>query len=501
MLFSTPEYIFIFLPAVLFIYYVLTKYQMAALSKFWLIAASSYFYSYSSPRYLWLLYLSLTVNFLIGKRLTKDTYTGEEDEHLMRKILLIAGITGNVLVLIYYKYIDFLIFNLNQIVSGHYPFLKLALPLAISFYTFQQISFLVDCYFSKVKETSFVNYLIYVTFFPQLLSGPILRYWELAPQLEKKGNGSIDWSNISSGLFVFGIGLFKKVIVADSFALFANAGFNTGNTLDFLQAWAASLSYTFQIYYDFSGYTDMAIGAALMFNIRLPINFNSPYKALNIQDFWHRWHITLSRWLRDYLYIPFGGNRKGYSRTLLNLMLTFILAGIWHGAGWTFFVWGTLHGLAMVIHRLWKKLDICLPWIVSWFVTFLFINIAWVFFRAPNLSRATHILHSMFSFNMAVPDLLVNLLHFHSYSDYTAVLALDGPVMPAIHAVFFIVIFPMVAFILPNTMQFIEFVPYNGKFIFKTNLKTAFFLATILFISFLTFVGNVSKNNFIYFNF
>ena len=241
----------------------------------------------------------------------------------IENFLLIAGITINVCFLCYFKYADFLISNVNLLTKSNFSYLNLVLPLAISFYTFQQISFLIDSYHSEKEESNFLNYCLYVMFFPQLIAGPILRYWEIAPQFNEPGNRKLNWSNISSGLYVFGIGLFKKVVIADSFATFANAGFNTGKTLSFLEAWSTSLSYTFQIYYDFSGYSDMAIGVALIVNIRLPINFNSPYKALNIQDFWQRWHITLSRWLRDYLYIPFGGNRKGYTRTLINLLMTF----------------------------------------------------------------------------------------------------------------------------------------------------------------------------------
>jgi D-alanyl-lipoteichoic acid acyltransferase DltB (MBOAT superfamily) len=401
----------------------------------------------------------------------------------------------------FYKYTDFLIFNLNLFGNTSYSSLKLALPLAISFYTFQQISYLTDCYRYKVEERNFLNYCIFVLFFPQLIAGPILRYGELSPQLAECKSKALNWLNVSTGLFVFGIGLFKKVVIADSFAVFANAGFDGGKALDFLHAWSASLSYTFQIYYDFSGYSDMAVGAALLFNIRLPINFNSPYKALNIQDFWQGWHITLSRWLRDYLYIPLGGNRKGSYRTLTNLLLTFIGAGIWHGAGWTFMVWGCLHGIVMVVHRIWQKFNIALPLVASWFITFFFINFAWVFFRAASLHDAFRVLEGMFGFDITTPTMITNVLKFNNYSDYLAVLALNGPLVGVIHAAIFILLFPLIVLFVPNSMELIRFTPYKGKLSFKANLITAVFLASLLFVSFLTFVGDVSPGQFIYFSF
>jgi len=216
------------------------------------------------------------------------------------------------------------------------------------------------------------------------------------PQFAKAKNKIANYYNIALGIFIFSIGLFKKVVIADTFAQWANYGFDTAHKLSMLEGWISSLSYTFQLYFDFSGYTDMAIGAALLFNIKLPINFNSPYKALNIQDFWRRWHITLSRFLKEYLYIPLGGNRKGKVRTYLNLFITFLLGGIWHGAGWTFVLWGALHGGALVIHRIWGELNLKMPKLLAWFITFNFINISWVFFRAKNFDDALKVLKAMF---------------------------------------------------------------------------------------------------------
>jgi D-alanyl-lipoteichoic acid acyltransferase DltB (MBOAT superfamily) len=255
--------------------------------------------------------------------------------------------------------------------------------------------------------------MLFVTYFPHLLAGPILHHKEMMPQFANLKNSVINYRNIAVGLFIFSIGLFKKVIIADTFAVWANAGFDTATTLNLFEAWATSLSYTFQLYFDFSGYTDMAIGISLMFNIKLPINFNSPYKALNIQDFWRRWHITLSRFLRDYIYIPLGGNKNGNFRTYVNLMATFVIGGFWHGAGWTFIFWGFLHGIALIIHRVWSNFGFKMWTWLAWFITFNFVNIAWIFFRAKEWDDAVKVLGGMFSLqNIVLPDRLESKLSF-----------------------------------------------------------------------------------------
>ena len=348
-------------------------------------------------------------NYVVGASLSKQ----REYSKVGRRTLLTFGIVANVTLLGYFKYTDFLIDDVNLLINGHIPLLHLALPLAISFFTFQQIAYLVDSYRSETKEYDFLNYANFVTFFPQLIAGPIVHHAEMMPQFAKSRNKIKNYRNIAMGLFIFSIGLFKKVVIADTFAVWATAGFDTATALNLFEAWATSLSYTFQLYFDFSGYTDMAIGAALLFNIKLPINFNSPYKATSIQGFWRRWHITLSRFLKDYVYIPLGGNRKNEFRTYTNLMATFIIGGIWHGAGWTFVFWGFLHGLALVIHRTWSKLGFKLWSWLAWLITFNFINIAWVFFRAKEWDDAIRVLSSMFNFHTVVlPDFLLPKLEF-----------------------------------------------------------------------------------------
>lgn len=301
-------------------------------------------------------------------------------------------------------------------------------------------------------------------------------------------NKLINIDNIALGLFIFSIGLFKKVVIADSFALWATQGFDISYTLNMLEAWMTSLSYTFQLYFDFSGYTDMAIGVALLFNIKLPINFDSPYKATSIQDFWRRWHITLSRFLKDYIYIPLGGNRKGELRTYTNLFSTFLLGGIWHGAGWTFVLWGALHGFALVIHRAWQKIGLRMPTLLAWFITFNFINIAWVFFRALNFEAAIKVLKGMFMGAFVLPSSLESYFEGMkgwgiAFGHWSRLYGHESYMGLALFATFFIVL------LLPNSME------WQKKF------KTNFFYMGLTVLFSLTIFMLYRKSEFIYFNF
>ena len=408
MLFNSYEFIFLFLPFTFFTYFYLNKKRLTEVAKGFLVLSSLFFYSWWNVIYLPLILGSMVFNYCFGVELNK------ENSKISKKFILILGIAANLILLGYFKYSDFFISNLNFVFNTQIPHLNLLLPLAISFFTFQQIAYLVDSAMGGgTKQYDFLNYCLFVTFFPQLIAGPIVHHKEMMPQFENVRNKIINYKNIAIGLFIFSIGLFKKVVIADSFAVWATNGFDKANTLNLFEAWATSLSYTFQLYFDFSGYCDMAIGAALLFNIKLPINFNSPYKALNIQDFWRRWHITLSRFLRDYIYIPLGGNRKGRLRTYANLMATFIIGGIWHGAGWTFVFWGFLHGVALVIHRIWSELGFKMNKILAWFITFNFINITWVFFRAKDWDDALKVLQGMFGLSgIVLPNFLLAKLGF-----------------------------------------------------------------------------------------
>lgn len=302
MLFNSYEFIFLFLPVAFFGYFLLNKFDKHVLSKCFLVGCSLVFYSVFNVLYLPLILGSMAFNYAVSLKFNAVKN---------KKLLLIFGISSNIAMLGYFKYSDFFIENFNFAFSTNISPLNLVLPLAISFFTFQQIAFLVDSYKGEIKEQNVLNYALFVTFFPQLIAGPIVHHKEMMPQFADKKNYKIDYFNVVAGIFIFSIGLFKKVVIADSLAVWANAGFSSTLALNFFEAWLTALSYTFELYFDFSGYADMAIGLGLMFNIHLPQNFNSPYKATNIQDFWRRWHMTLSRFLRDYVYIPLGGNRAG----------------------------------------------------------------------------------------------------------------------------------------------------------------------------------------------
>ena len=362
-------------------------------AKVWLFLSSLFFYGWWNPIYLPLILFSLVVNYIFG------TTLGKMKHPLKKKILLTIGILFNVCLLGYFKYYDFFIANINAVFDTDFHVMNLILPLAISFYTFQKIPYLIDSYHGETKGYSPLNYGLFLTFFPQLIAGPIVQHSDVMSQFENKENRKMNSKNIAVGLFVFGIGLFKKVGIADTFAVTANLGYSDPTALSFIDSWITSLSYTFQLYFDFSGYSDMAIGAALLFNIKLPMNFNSPYKALSIQDFWKRWHMTLTNFLTRYIYFPLGGSRKGIIRTYINIMIVFFVSGIWHGAGWTFIIWGLMHGIASVINRLWTKAGFRLPKLVAWFITFQFVNASWVLFRAPSVDAAITVLKSMIGWN------------------------------------------------------------------------------------------------------
>ena len=391
MLFNSYEFIFLFLPITLILYFLLNKYGKNKWAKAWLVIASLYFYSYFNRMYLILIGISIGVNFVVGRRLSDN-----KTNILERRLLLIFGVVFNLGILGYFKYYDFFISNINILFGTHIGLIKVMLPLGISFFTFQQLSFVIDMYKRYNIIYDFLDYCLFVTFFPQLIAGPIVLPTEMLPQFETEENKRVNWENMNRGLYIFSIGLAKKVIIADTIANFANAGFDMMDKLNFVEAWLTSISYTLQLYFDFSGYCDMAMGIALMFNIILPANFNSPYKSTNIQEFWKKWHMTLGRFMTNYLYIPLGGNRKGELKTLRNLFIVFLASGIWHGAGWNFIIWGGLHGICILIHRVWKNSGRKLNKLVGWFITMNLVNIFWVFFRATTVSDAMKVIKGMF---------------------------------------------------------------------------------------------------------
>ena len=395
MLFNSYEFIFVFLPVSFFIYFYLNHKRLTIASKGWLVFASLFFYSWWNIVYLPLILVSVLFNFSIAKAM--EGFIESRKTFLSKNSLLKIGLLFNIGLLVYFKYMDFFISNINTALGSDIELLHLALPLAISFFTLQQIAFLIDSYEGLAKEKKFLDYAVFVTFFPQLIAGPIVHHKEMMPQFASVKNKVKNYNNIALGLFIFSIGLFKKVVIADTFAIWATAGFDTAITLNLFEAWATSISYTFQLYFDFSGYTDMAIGAALLFNIKLPINFNSPLKATGIIDFWQRWHITLTRFITAYIYTPLvkSFNNLNFHKAMIATFITFLIAGLWHGASWMFMIFGGLHGIALVVNNYWKKSKLKINKILAWFITFNFVNIAFIFFRAKEWDDAIKVLKGM----------------------------------------------------------------------------------------------------------
>jgi D-alanyl-lipoteichoic acid acyltransferase DltB (MBOAT superfamily) len=348
------------------------------------------FYARWHPPDLIVITLSILLNYALGVALR---WRPSGARHA--SLLLAIGVTANLAALAYFKYANFLLGNFGAITGRHFTPLKIILPLGISFFTFTQIAFLVVAYQGKAEELGFFRYCLFVAFFPHLIAGPIVHHAELMPQFAHKGAKRWTPPNVDIGLAFLSLGLFKKVALADSCAPWADPVFNAANSVTCFDAWRGAVAYTMQLYFDFSGYSDMAIGLAMLFNIRLPDNFNSPYKSVSIVDFWRRWHMTLSRFLWDYLYIPLGGNRKGEARRLFNLMVTMLLGGIWHSAGWTFAVWGGYHGALLVLNHAWFDRNKPLPPILARALTFLAVMVGWVIFRARDFHVAGDRLRSM----------------------------------------------------------------------------------------------------------
>jgi len=401
LLFNSYTFIFIFLPLVLSGFFYLGSRVHPHAATAWLVGMSLAFYGWWNPAYLGLLLFSILFNYGMGTILS-----GKKS----RKIYLSFGIFINLGLLGYFKYANFFVQVFNTAAGSSFNLGHVLLPLAISFFTFQQIAYLVDAHRKQAKEYNFLHYCLFVTFFPQLIAGPIVHHREMMPQFGKLKAFHFNAAHLEVGLTMFSFGLFKKVILADGIAEYANPVFSAASAhtaLTALDAWTGASAYAFQLYFDFSAYSDMALGLAIMFGIYLPINFNSPYTAVNIIDFWKRWHITLSRFLRDYLYIPLGGNRKGTNRRYANVMITMLLGGLWHGAGWTFVLWGGLHGVYLVINHLWHAMRRLLGHdpdrstrtgrFFSTLLTFLAVVVAWVLFRAENMDAANYMLIRMFS--------------------------------------------------------------------------------------------------------
>ena len=439
MLFNSYEFIFLFLPIILCGYFMLNR-KSSEWGHYWLVLASLFFYGYWNPAYLGLIGFSICVNFCFGRYFIYGKNT---------KVPLCLGIIFNIALLGYYKYTDFFITNINQLFGFQYAMHNIVLPLGISFFTFTQIAYLVETYRGKVNNHHFASYVLFVTYFPHLLAGPIIHYEDVMPQFLDKRLKSVNWENMSRGMFLFSLGLFKKVVIADGLAVWADSGYMALEKMDLnmIAAWATALAYTFQLYYDFSGYTDMAIGISLMLNIKLPINFYSPYKAASIIEFWRRWHITLSSFLRDYLYIPLGGNRKGLFQKCVNIFVTMLIGGLWHGANWTFVLWGGTHGLGIVCNHLFRALNLSINKWIGILMTFLFVNFAWVLFRAPDCAQAL----KMYS----------NMLVWHGYE--ISLNALPAAMPDGRKEIVVEVFLFIVAVFLPNSLEIVRYMKMNRK--------------------------------------
>lgn len=456
MLFNSIQFIFLFLPIAVVGYFMLGKFSLNA-AIYWLIIASLLFYAWWDFHYILLVVGSVIFNYIIGLLINRGPY---------RIQWFVLGISFNLCLLGYYKYANFFVQNLHSLIGLNLVFQYVILPLGISFFTFTQIAYLVDVMRGEAEEYRFPNYLLFATFFPHLIAGPILHHKEIMPQFQNLKNFLPNTERISEGLTFFTLGLAKKILIADNIAPYANDIFRASEEIggiSFFEAWQGALSYTLQIYFDFSGYCDMAIGVALIFGIRMPINFNSPYKATSVINFWRSWHITLSRFLRDYLYIPLGGNRCGSTRYLTNLMIVMVLGGLWHGAGWTFIAWGALHGLYLAINHLWRLIltpgrphNIFIRF-MYWIITFLCIVFAWVFFRAESMSSAFSMIHGMLGFN----GFELDLNHRHYFGILAEYLERIGIVfIPATEVR--LITFPMIAgflaicLLLPNSQAWIS---------------------------------------------
>ena len=477
MLFNSYVFMLAFLPLTLLGYFLLGKLpRRVQLNKVFLVLASFVFYGYNNPSYVPIIAGSILVNYALSQLMLS------QEKKAVRLPLMLLGLAINLGVLFYFKYHDFFFDNMNHAFGLHLTLNRVALPLGISFFTFQQLSYVIDSYRRTVPRYNILDYSLFVTFFPQLIAGPIVLHSEIVPQFADPKNRSFNFNNFAPGLYAFARGLVKKVIIADTFAAAVDAGFASALTLNTAEAWFVAIGYTLQLYCDFSGYCDMATGVALMFNIRLPINFNSPYKSLNIREFWQRWHITLSRFLTTYIYFPLGGSRKGMARTCINLMLVFLVSGLWHGAGWLFLLWGLMHGAASVFYRLFRKQYDALHPALQWLINFGFIVVAWVFFRAASLTDALAIVKSMFMMDFAPIS-----------SSITSAFALPGGFHPGYNAVYMMVWYLASLFAclgMRNT--------YEKTMTFRPTVANS--LSTVLMILYCT-LSLSSVSVFLYFNF
>lgn len=484
MLFNSYEFLFLFMPLAVGGYFFFGSRSRSELANVWLVLVSLFFYSYWNALYLPLLLLSIGVNYAVSGLILRGRAGGGE---ACRRWLL-TGIVFNAGLLGYFKYTDFFLENMNML-GASFNLLHIILPLGISFFTLTQVAYLVDCYRGEValESRGLVNYALFVSFFPHLLAGPILYHGDMMRQFSDATLSRVNWENMARGSAFFIIGLAKKTIIADSLAPFVNASYSHVGALTLIDSWLAAICYMMQLFFDFSGYSDMAIGLALMLNIRIPFNFRSPYRAYGIADFWRRWHISLGTWVKNYLYIPLGGNRAGEGRTLINLFICMVIVGFWHGAGWTFIVWGALHGAGLVVNRVWKRESLPMWRPLGYALTLLTVLVGWVFFRAASVGDALTVLTAMAGGSgLLLPKELVNFAAMY-LGITTAPLSLwylgmQGALLAVVAVV--------AATVLPSSQEIVARLRFSYRY--------ALVLAVLMVIA-ITYLSNYSE--FLYFQF
>jgi len=488
MLFNSYVFIILFLPIVWCIYFLLNRFRFYKLAQAALIVASFVFYGYQDYKLCWLLFATIVGNYTLHLVLINL------EKSMIKKIVLLFGVFLNLSLLFYFKYLNFAWETICKLTGQDFVMQNIVLPLGISFFTFQQISMLVDSSKPGMVKYGVIDYALFVSFFPQLVAGPIVLHQEMIPQFHDEQKRKIHFGNLTTGLEYFIFGFAKKVLVADSFARVCDWGYGNVAQLNAYSTVLTILAYTLQVYFDFSGYCDMAKGLGKLFNIEIPINFYSPYKALNIAEFWKRWHITLTRFLTQYLYIPLGGNRKGKYRTYINTMVVFCLSGLWHGADWTFMMWGMLHGAMQVLYRIGKNTFDKLPKWIQWASTYMFVNIAWVFFRAEFSKQPFYLLQRLF---VGGGGLCVDILLTEFCSGFSGLVLLErmisGEALAVVQQIWILVWFGLWIFVcvkMPSSHEIVEK---------KKRTMPYFFALGMLFVWAFSWLSQVSK--FIYFNF
>ena len=438
MLFNSYIFVLLFFPLCLLGYFTLNHFQKYSLAQCYLLVMSLWFYGYFNPGYLLIILSSILINYGLYQWMMRC------DKEKSRKRIMLIGVLFNVGILIYFKYMDFFLENVNALFHTNLELWGILLPLGISFFTFQQISFIVDAYRGEIPDYDFLSYACFVVYFPQLIAGPIVTHDELIPQFQDKEKKKFNPDHFAQGLYIFTFGMAKKVLLADTFSDIVVYGFTTLEQLGSISALLVMLSYTIQIYFDFSGYCDMAIGIGKMMNIDLPLNFDSPYKALTITEFWDRWHMTLTRFFTKYVYIPLGGNRKGKMRTYVNVLIVFLISGFWHGASWNFVFWGVCHGIFVVITRAFKSFFDRLHPVFNWFLTFSFVNVMWVFFRAETFSQAVTLIKAVFSWNFTFDPLFIEMFRLPELKKVLSIFRIEDRYPPFLITGFFLVAFVLI---------------------------------------------------------